>query len=136
MNVSVHIACNDHRNGEFSGRFGDLAVDVGRETAIRLEYGDALRCKIHGGSLLVQYPLDTPESAASAHVIERYPIRSHNVWVGNWCWDAVGMDVSDACRLLNRLRGEGWSCTEAWEGLYAAWEEGRDITPEMLKGDG
>lgn len=96
--LSVHFACNDHRNGdfngvvssiEFDGSDGSIVVVDGEQLGIRFAEGEVsiggVRFETHG---------------------QRQP------WVGNWCWDAIGMRLVEARRLLTSLLRLRWQVSE------------------------
>jgi len=129
MTLSFHLACNDHRNGEFAGRFEVAAVYRGAESLLTLE-GDGLRCRF----------VTSPEGKEriphlKVYGLGRFPYRRHASMVGNWCWDALTMEAEVLARLLNRLRQFHWTCTEAIQPFFDLWEKpwGEEVfTPSVL----
>jgi hypothetical protein len=106
--ITVMLACNDYRNGNFQG----FIEQVQLLDLIELE-GDPLRVSFSRGP---KNPLLVVEPGL---LIQTY---DHKEWVGNWCWDAVRLSIPDTFQLLEHLRAQHWSCLEAEVSLMDAWE--------------
>src|SRR5690349_12608359 len=98
--VTVAFACNDARNGSFVGHFEAVELDAfpsGHHLS-----AEGRRQKIvfdgRGKDLLVGR--------------KRFEGDCRRRWEGNWCWDSVDMQLSEAKRLLAHLIGVGWQINE------------------------
>ena len=103
----VALACNDERNGRFTGFVDAISID---RIGLELE-----RIGSAGARTRMRY-------AFAKHVrISRrlFTYSAHRGWYGNWCWDAVLMRPDEVRRLLRYLRDSGaWSCTEAHRWMF------------------
>jgi len=98
--LKVSFACNDPDNGNFTGEFEMIEFD---SDDIELElYGfeSAVAVEFRPGSVKVG-GVDYPTLGVVQH------------WAGNWCWDAVDMDVANARLLARALLSLGWK-PEQW----------------------
>jgi hypothetical protein len=116
--MQVMFCCNDHRNGNFTGKV--FAVDFGGDgETLKLE------CRLEGGEPAIAFGKGWVRVAG-----QKFPITAHGTWVGNWCWDAVNISPEDAAAMANHLRtlerrGErkfspDVAATELWE----KWDKG------------
>lgn len=109
--IHVHLCCNDPDNGEFYGELTD--VEFTDDCEFLSVHGDpmdgeAMRFDFEAGAFFVH--------------AERYEMKSHRSWTGNWCWDSVMTTAEDAARLANQLKAfKHWSCEVAREDLYERW---------------
>lgn len=112
--IGIDLACNDDR-GNFAG--GVEAVQIG--DLAQLE-GD---------------PIDCTDPTRSTVTIDGLAIESHGYipWHGNMAWDAIRVSLVDAARLMTHLRARHWTIIEADSRLFAAYDHGEPITPELLQ---
>lgn len=112
--IHVNICVNSHKNGMPLYRLDGLSID----DFIQLEPIDRpLRCKRVGNNHL----------RIGKNI---YRIYGYGTWVGNWCWDAVTVDVEVAQQILEYVRStEHYNCFEAEISLFEAWDNG---TPLVL----
>ncbi len=122
--VVVDLAVNDPANGQFAGEcdmltIGGVITLEGDPTWVRL-------CNFeHGG----------------AHEINRLfmcgcslQVFSYRQWVGNWCWDAVEIQVKSAAGFMQLLRESShWTCTEAESDLFEAYQSGQPLFPALKR---
>ena len=118
-NWDVMIACNDHRNGHFCGR-ADAFQMVPRGSH------DA-SMELDGPPVAIRFEREYCRRTGVNHFVRiannKFAIRSHSEWVGNWCWDSVMMsrdDVRWLCRILKRKQ---YHCNCAPEMLYRWFNE-------------
>lgn len=117
--IQVAFCCNDHRNGNFTGRFD----------AIYFYHPSGEPVKIEGGENAVSF------SGRGVKVCRKtFRCRGHTQWVGNWCWDAVWMTPDDAAQLINYLRTlGGWRAHCAPSEIFDAINETAEpITGKQL----
>jgi hypothetical protein len=102
---NVQIACNDD-NGNQTGKIDAIQIE-----GIAEFEGDALSYTPG------RWPL-----------IEGLRVQSHGEqhWVGNWCWDAIRLDLEDTNRLLFLLHRNHWSIIEGDWALFQAYDRGCD----------
>lgn len=117
----LHLACNDHRNGSFEGKFGAVAVE-----------GDALelQCSRWGWSPSLRVESDR------IRISRRwFPVLGHRTWVGNWCWDAFAVTPDTLAAVLNYVRSTGWfSCDGGLVELGDVWDDPlRRFTGALLR---
>jgi hypothetical protein len=112
--IAVDLACNDDR-GQFAS--GVEAVQIG--DVLSLE-GD---------------PIDCTDPTRSTVTIDGLALESHGYipWHGNMAWDAIRVSLDDACRLIAHLRARHWTVLEGDARLFAAYDDGRPITVEVLE---
>ena len=90
--ATVSFCCNDGRNGVCLEKFSDVEFTC---------YDDSI-VSLHGPETSVL--LVTDEGPPVVVVGDSpYPYLTSQSWVGNWCWDAVTMDLSHARALLGWL---------------------------------
>jgi len=120
--ITVMLCTNDPDNGIDTGRC--CAVNIScHEDSIDLEcqYGDwSPRCT------------DIPGGIRFAR--RKFKATGHQNWVGNWCWDAVQMEPSEALRFANYLRELGWYCDKAETRFFDLWRLGNAIDMETMAG--
>lgn len=98
MTIRVSLACNDHRNGNFDGRFGSAQLADLRGYDATLE-GPDIRVSVAGQDRL----------RIGRRVFEA---RGRRYGVGNWCWDEWQMSRAEALRLLRYLLERGFQVTD------------------------
>lgn len=106
LSLSISLACNDDA-GHFAG-----AVD-------RITFGLDL-ADLEGD------PLTCTEPSFRRITIdgEAFISMGHIPWYGNICWHGVRLSLEDAVRLLETLKRNHWSVTDAESGIYRAYERG------------
>lgn len=97
--MSVHFACNDPDSGNFVGTFDHIEF-YSDDHELELHGDDAAAVEFRPGAVRVA-GIDYPTLGLPDH------------WVGNWCWDAVSMDVANARLLARALIRSGWR-PEQW----------------------
>lgn len=101
---TVMLCCNDPRNGSFTWRVHNVEID----DEFRLE-----AVPENGFSLGI-----APDGIRVFR--RRFKAQGHARWVGNWCWDAVQMELQEARRLVRYLLELGSSVDEySMEGPFA-----------------
>ncbi|HEY0684689.1 MAG TPA: hypothetical protein VGD45_20300 [Steroidobacter sp.] len=119
MLTIVSIACNNHRNGHFAGRFD--AVTYGHDMEIRHEDERGMSIGYAGSGRL-----------RISRRIFRY--QREQEWSGNWCWNAFWMRPTEARQLLRYLKASGrWHC-EAGPSRLFHWFNGtahREMSPQI-----
>jgi hypothetical protein len=112
--IGVDLACNDDR-GNFAS--GVEAVSIG------------------GLAQLEGDPIDCTDPTRSTVTIDGLTLKSHGYipWHGNMAWDAIRVSLSDAARLITHLRARHWTIIEGDARLFAAYDSGEPITPELLQ---
>lgn len=115
--IFLMFCTNDPDNGSHTGRSDSFEFD----DLMRLEGGSVV-CRHIGNSIKIHR--------------RKYPILSYGSWIGNWCWDGARVTVETANAIANYLQSlDEFSCNEAEEGLYEAWQAkqpidfGKVITP-------
>lgn len=103
--LTVHMCCNDPDNGIFASRLWRIEY-----RGMGLVHDDWLRgCAINF--------LGNDRAVRISRRVFRYS--GMREWVGNWCWNAVGIDRKEAHRLIQYLRDSGqWNCEDAPTRLY------------------
>ncbi len=86
--VRVDVACNDPRNGVFTGRAEQIQIG---SDLIDLE------AKRHPAPAFAEVD-GTIRLAGMA-----WPICGWDGWVGNWCWNGYWLKIDDAVRFLTWL---------------------------------
>lgn len=119
--LRVNVAVNDPMTGNPANRISRIQIDEGH--TIHLDgYGHELPIEFliqPGGRWMV----------VNGH---SYRFWTHEVWVGNWCWDQVSLSVADAADLVNQLLLSGWVVEEADRGLFERMNTERRIRMEDL----
>jgi len=118
--MRVAFACNDGRNGAFTGRAWmaepQSLYRVGRHPwDCELTHDDWGR----GVALTV-------DSVAMKLRIHRvwFPFKAHRTWHGNWCWDSFDFERSTGKRLLALMRDSGmWHCEAGPSVVYRWWNK-------------
>ncbi len=61
-------------------------------------------------------------------------IQSHGYipWHGNMAWDGFRVDAAEAVRVVEFLRSQHWTCEEAEQELFRAYDAGQPITEQLL----
>lgn len=119
--LCLMLACNDHRNGHFAGRF-DSAELSGDDTLLRLRGPETrLACPrgrkaIRVGRVLVPYG--------------RYW-----QWYGNWCWDGFGVTPEAAEKALAYLHARGFDCEEGEAELFNKWKAGPVTAADLIEAE-
>ena len=109
------LGCNDER-GHFCGRMGSVTVGS-------MEFM-ASDCR---GPALSLEPRDGREAFGAITVYrQRFAIRDHREWVGNWCCDGVTMDAEMLTRFLNvpKFR-EDFALECAYSEAWELWHSGQ-----------
>lgn len=123
----VSLAVNHHSTGQFTGLCKRVNVCDGREGIIlSLEspwLDRHLRCEI--GPTHVRLGQQ-----------RTWPHWHHAPYFGNWCWDAVLMDPSDAADLVNFCVSKRYTPMEAMVEVWDAIEAGQPVTAGILMGVG
>ena len=99
--LRVMFACNDYRNGGFTGMFDSVSID-------RYE------AELDGPPTRIAF------LSANRVRIGRKVFRHAGVaeWVGNWCWDEVR--IVERRRLLEHLQDRGFRCN-AGHSKFFEW---------------
>ena len=98
--VHEHFACNDTKNGRFTGRF----------EAIEFHGADGeTLASMTGRKRSVQFAVQSGCVYVSG---KRYKITGYHRWCGTWCWDAVTMSETAARSLFRKLKFAGWYVDE------------------------
>jgi hypothetical protein len=105
--VSLHLACNSHRNGAPLTHASALEVRGVRLDLPPARWGDDGKV-LRLGRLRVRH-------------------HGHTAWVGNWCFDAWLVDEAAALTVLEWARKGGAAIEEAPEEFWDAWESGEPL---------
>ncbi|WP_422928634.1 hypothetical protein [Singulisphaera sp. PoT] len=124
--LTVMFCCNDPDNGMFSHRIDGLDISG----LIQLEGPFDIVEDEDGNEDLVGGTEFETEAGSVIVAREKFPILGYRQWVGNWCWDAAGMEVAAVVSLLNHLKRLGWTCMVAESNLFERWRVEGDITAE------
>lgn len=111
MLTIVNIACNNHRNGHFAGRFD--AVTYGNDHDMELRYDDERGMSISYAG---------PRRLRVSRRVFRYEREQERS--GNWCWNAFWMTPPEAKRFLRYLRESGRWCCETGPSRLFHWFNG------------
>jgi len=115
MKIQLMLATNNPCNGLPSGQAASLEIP----NLISLE-GEPVSCDF-----------------VSDHLLEldgiRFSIYGHTPWAGNWCWTGCHIDAGNLVLILDRLRGQHWTCTEAESTLFRIYKTGGYIAPRWLE---
>jgi hypothetical protein len=109
--VVVALCCNDSDNG----------LPTGHVSAVECDGCELTGPNWNGRGPVVRYNADRVKIGR-----HWYPVYHHQMWWGNWCWDAVWMPVADARLLLARLL--------AWGFTAESWTEGCRVLAAMPAG--
>lgn len=105
--MRVSFACNDPRNGVFTGRVD--AIELESLYRVGSEPWDASFELTHCESLA--FTVDDKRGLFRIHRLW-FPYLSSRSWFGNWCWDAFVIERRYARILLNVMRDDGgWTCS-------------------------
>lgn len=111
MILRMLFACNDPDNGICLGAFSMMELYASSETGVEVLFeGPSTRCVI-----------DMPHSRVGRLKVRVVGCKE---WYGNWCWDAIGINESETCRVLNYLRGRGWRCVAGPDEFFEAFNCG------------
>jgi hypothetical protein len=97
---SVHLACNEPHNGNFTGWAPMVEIDCDGDE-VELVHPDVLADNDSG--ITVKF-----EDKAVRLGGEFYRHQGRRSHVGNWCWDMVTMTLSDGRRLVAQLLASGF----------------------------
>ena len=117
MTIWVGLACNDYRNGDFTGKATAIHIGDALELEPTLLYG-GLSVRRGGDSIRL--------GRLKMHCF------GYRTWYGNWCWDAVRIGIRDAAKLANYLKKNGWQCTGGLCDVCDKWEAGA-LTADDLR---
>lgn len=118
--IILSVCINDSRNGMPTGRL--RAVDF-------------LECRL-GGALCSEYnrwhPACHIEFGADRKQLvigqRSYPVHGHITWYGNWCWDAVAVDLPTLQQIVEHLHSlKKFDVDEAPTEFFHAWEDGQGL---------
>jgi hypothetical protein len=116
MNHTLHLCCNDDRNGLFQGYVNDVCLDL----------PDGETIELNGPRVSVSFIAETEIRIGRTRSV----MLAYREWVGNWCWDCVKVSDGSARKILNYLKERGWSFTAAPTNFFDRWEEEGAIEPE------
>ncbi len=114
--ILLHVACNDPNNGGFTGRCGQIEIDIGGETAA------ALDCAIWPPSRYPRFSAGKDYVRIAGRKFST--MGAYKTWYGNWCWDAVPISAVFAADLLNFLRAHGWHNEGGFCDIGDQWDRG------------
>lgn len=116
--VSVHMACNDPDNGDFTGHVCRISLENNalELTAKAWTITSYRRC-----------PLLRDVTARGRHVFylsgKPWQYERRQSWVGNWCWEGFALTAPVATEFLVWLHGRGlFQCEGGWVELTEAWD--------------
>lgn len=121
--VQLLMACNDHRNGSYTGQTEKVTLRVDDDMALDLS-GKKVACRLLFATLSGK-----PRYLRFGHLELR--IGGYSTWYGNWCWDMAKVQTADAAKVANYLRKRGWKYDEAWSEMAQKWDAGT----EFIAGD-
>lgn len=90
--ISVMLCVNNPDNGNYCGRCAGIHIDDFLDLDPRVL--PEPRCTLNDGYFRIHR--------------RRFPIHSHQSWVGNWCWDAVEMTHEDVAALVALCLSQRW----------------------------
>lgn len=65
-----------------------------------------------------------------------FPIQGYTTWVGNWCWDAVSVDIETANAIAEHIRKSGkFSPEQGVIEVWDAWDNGQPIDLRIADAD-
>lgn len=123
--MQLLFACNDPENGTFIGKADWFEFDD-CETLSVTRYGQPLTVRVIGGGM-----------DARIRIARRvFPCMGYTRWVGNWCWDAVWVDVAVADEIANYLRSFHFQVDCAVSTIAEMWrnDEPIDFTSALSSG--
>ena len=134
--LSIHMACNDPDNGDFTGRVCQIALDDSMLdlTAKAWMITSMRRC-----------PRLVDHGSYFALSGKRWPFLRYHSWAGNWCWDAYVVKADIATQFLVWLHKRGlFQCEGGWVELCEAWDRPAPLVlpdkwwtaPELTAADG
>jgi len=119
MSLEISFACNDHRNGNFTGYF---------EAANVTHDGDYIEFEC-SRTRIEWVPADRQLHIGKGKV----PYISHRPWVGNWCWDEFVVSAQACAQILDYLRAKRWAhCIGGPCGLFERFNDEWSITVEEI----
>ena len=123
MRILVMLCCNHHRNGQFDGRL--RGVDFGSDELLNVAC-----CDLNGDRMKYEWSYMTQGSGKirikeyKQKTVHEFCFSGHREWVGNWCWDAVWMSLTEAARLANYLKSlHWWACEVAETSMAEKWND-------------
>lgn len=107
--VVLMLACNDYRNGVFTGLCDAIKVLPSWRDDLLLELaGAAWRVRDGQGGLWIGH--------------EHLTVARSKAWYGNWCWNAYEVSLREAARLITALcASPRWDIEAGETHLYNAW---------------
>lgn len=114
----IHLACNDHRNGNHKHSvesiqfYGDDPIEPMLMLTGRNLVCDVERSQRSGNPRFLQL----------GH-FKALRLLSYTTWAGNWCWDAAQLSPDDTAKVANYLKRRGWHCEGGWEDMGDKWEQ-------------
>lgn len=134
MPIHVSLACNDHRNGAFTGRVTRVEIGLGPMDTLMVlddpyieQSGLALaflegRGRFHQG-----------EAEARMRVAgKQFPVLGRTTWAGSWVYDLVFMRAVWIPPLVELLRRYKWQIDEVETQLFDAYQSGAPIAPVWM----
>lgn len=120
----IYLCLNDPNNGNSTGQlfaiqFADL---LKLESNFIPDPNVVCRPVAHGQEMRIRIGRKT------------FPIRSHEFWVGNWCWDAIDVSNDVATQILAHVQSltlhdrRKFSPDEGLTELWKKYEKGEKIT--------
>lgn len=115
--LTIHLAVNDPA-GNHTGHCEGIDVYGGAyelEPMLALR-GEPVACEVGYGkvvyeeSLVPQLTVTVGDIKCNAH--------SYKAYVGNLIWDACCISLADAARVINGVRGHGWTVEEGDSDLW------------------
>jgi hypothetical protein len=105
--ATVSLAMNDPENGMPEGHADMLEVEFpdGREYKLEGPLSGGPVCRTVFGA---RHSPAIPRLGMLRLGRHTYRFVREHTWVGNWCWNAYDMGVSEAERLLANARKSGW----------------------------
>lgn len=103
--VQIMICVNGHRNGMYAGRCA--GINISDFLSLDPRVLPEPKCT-----------LDLKAKTFSIHH-QCVPILSYGNWVGNWCWDEIGVDAEDAALLISAMLNE--KIDSAKHGIVWTW---------------
>lgn len=110
--IRVMLACNDHRNGVFTGRLEALQFEAKDGSRVEIYLADRPPRVVH-------HEFKDGEYLRVGHVV----VQCHgwDTWVGNWCWDETIVGLSAARVLLADILASGTFGLEEWTESGPLW---------------
>ena len=114
----IHLACNDYRNGNFTGNVESVSIyDADAITPYLMLTGNRVSCR-----LLYSKNSRKPRFLYLGH-LRQLRVLSFTPWAGNWCWDAAQLSPDDTAKVANYLKRRGWHCEGGYEDMGDKWEQ-------------